>query len=632
MSGLDDSIFAATTTIGDITSYLDKRDLYDPITVLKDKAEEVYGKLIKLIEKSYPEFLLPGTASGIDPTTRDQLTSINDALASIDKDGTGTQRFVELKMIIQMYADLLHEIAEGTLSSSDETIQLIMGYAKGLAGLFDDMISNGINIIKNYKGYASGDYRYLKKYLFGITAATTPNDLLDLTELDDSVVPLVIFNVRNKIRDDSIFWDDGKWKPDEQRSYLLTGMKAVEFKHRIENGDVKPLQILESIVTNTSTISRISTDMTKEALKGPDGMSLIMNTEFIISKKRDELKSLDDGADDGADDGGMDVADDGDDDDYIIQAHYYKPGEFFHNILGEIFSGSVPKNLSNIADELDAKIVTSVPRADKVIPMTREVKVGHGEFASTKWIHSTHPYRGVSIQAVQARSFLEHVLKKEIIKHISLTSVIKSKSGLFTKIKDLSTKIKSDRVAITTNHDITSAQLDILIGWKRAGLIKPIKISKKFYHELDGYLKELLKSKVEESNVDPAMLNKLLIRMIIANKNIILVGATVVKTIGTIVTVLKELIDKEQVITTKALMIKILKKGREYLDTVKAKKLEESYARSGRLMNLSGRVGGGKRNTKKQKKNQKKKTMKAPHKRTIKKRKRRKNKTSKNRS
>jgi len=41
---------------------------------------------------------------------------------------------------------------------------------------------------------------------------------------------------------------------------------------------------------------------------------------------------------------------------------------------------------------------------------------------------------------------------------------------------------------------------------------------------------------------------------------------------------------------------------------------------------------GGKRNTKKQKKNQKKKTMKAPHKRTIKKRKRRKNKTSKNRS
>ena len=101
MSGLDYSIFAATTTIGDITSYLDKRDLYDPITVLKDKAEEVYGKLIKLIEKSYPEFLLPGTASGIDPTTRDQLTSINDALASIDKDGTGTQRFVELKMIIQ---------------------------------------------------------------------------------------------------------------------------------------------------------------------------------------------------------------------------------------------------------------------------------------------------------------------------------------------------------------------------------------------------------------------------------------------------------------------------------------------------------------------------------------------------
>ena len=52
-------------------------------------------------------------------------------------------------MIIQMYADLLHEIAEGTLSSSDETIQLIMGYAKGLAGLFDDMISNGINIIKS---------------------------------------------------------------------------------------------------------------------------------------------------------------------------------------------------------------------------------------------------------------------------------------------------------------------------------------------------------------------------------------------------------------------------------------------------------------------------------------------------
>jgi len=47
-------------------------------------------------------------------------------------------------------------------------------------------------------------------------------------------------------------------------------------------------------------------------------------------------------------------------------------------------------------------------------------------------------------------------------------------------------------------------------------------------------------------------------------------------------------------------------------------------------MNVEAR--GGKRNTKKQKKNQKKKTMKAPHKRTIKKRKRRKNKTSKNRS
>ena len=619
----------ATATIGDITSYLDQENLYNPLNVLKAEAAEVYGKMVKVIETQFSLFLLPGTESGQVPTSAEQLAYINAALASEEMVNTGTQRFVELKMIIQLYADLLHQIAEGTLSSSDQTIELITKYAKNLADLFDNIITNGINYIKRIKGYAPGNYRYLKKALFSADPVKNPDDL-DLTELHDSVVPLVIFNVLNKIKNDSIFWDTGEYSPEDQILYLFECMNAVEIKQAIERREL-PNAPIKYIADMTDRMHAKSREMTKEALQNPDGLKFIAKIEEIISEKRDELKSLDDNknmdierddADDGAD--AALTIDDAD----LIQAHYYKPGEFFHNILIQIFASlgkGVPPNLIAIANELDKKIVKSVPNEDKdkVIPKTRYVKVGaHGVATSTREMESTHPFRGVNLRSVIARSFLKRVLRIEIFKSIPAHTQTKIPS----EIERLSQRIKTKRFAILLDFEITEMQLDILIGWQREGLIKLMKVSKNFFSDIDLLFTNFKK----HEDIDTLML--LFRKIQVAIKD---VGFINPKTATEIKKEMKERVKKQKTgldLDKKKLMNRIIRELTMYLDTFREKRREALHVSSSRLMNLAGTGKGGKRNTKKQKKNQKKKTMKAPHKRTIKKRKRRKNKTSKNRS
>jgi hypothetical protein len=626
MSAFATTPATATATIGDITSYLDQENLYNPLNVLKAEAKEVYGKMVTVIKERFSKFFLPGTVSGKEATTADQLASIKNALASKDIVGTGTQRFLELKMIIQLYADLLHQIAEGTLSSSDQTIANIKGYAKGLADLFDNWVTRGINEIKKLKGFAPGNYRYLKKALFPADPVINPDDL-DLTELHDSVVPLVIFNVLNEIKNDSIFWDTGEFLPAEQRSYLLECMKAVEIKLAINRREL-PNAPIKYIADMTDRIHAKSGEMTREALQKPDGLIFIEKIEEIISEKRDELKSLDDdkNMDIERDDG---AGDDGDDDDYIIQAHYYKPGEFFHNILGEIFKSvgkDVPPNLIAIANELDAKIVKSVPDddKDKVIPMTREVKVGaFGEATPTTEMDSTHPYRGVSLRAVKARGLLKTVLRIAIFKSIPAHTQTKIPSD----IERLSTRIKSKRTDILLDFDITGMQLDILIGWQREGLIKPMPVSKMFFSDIDVLFNNFKK----DDNIETLML--LFRRIQVAIKDD---GAILPKTARDILSTLRKRVTKQQpgLDSDKIkLMKRIIKELTSFIQNVTDLETARRRSRREDLIAASGaRGGGGKRNTKKQKKNQKKKTMKAPHKRTIKKRKRRKNKTSNNRS
>jgi len=625
----------ATATIGDITSYLDQENLYNPLNVLKAEAAEVYGKMVKVIETQFSLFLLPGTESGQVPTSAEQLAYINAALASEEMVNTGTQRFVELKMIIQLYADLLHQIAEGTLSSSDQTIQNIREYAKRLADLFDNWVTRWINVIKEFKGFAPGNYRYLKKALFDDDQKKNPDDL-DLDELHDSVVPLVIYNVLHKIKNDSIFWDTGEYTEEDQIRYLLECMKAVEIKQAIERREL-PNAPIKYIVAMTDSIHAKSGKMTSDALHNPDGLKFIETIEDIISKKREELKSLDDDKnmdierDDGAgdDDDAASTIDDAD----LIQAHYYKPREFFHNILGEIFASlgkGVPPNLIAIADELDAKIVTSVPDADKVIPRKINGITGaFGEATSTTEMESTHPYRGVSLRAVKARSFLKTVLRIEIFKSIPAHTQTKIPSD----IERLSQLIKKKRINILLDFEITGMQLDILIGWQREGLITPMKVdTRSFFSDIDLLFSDFNK----HDNIDTLMLLFRKIQVAIKDD-----GFIIPKTAIKIKNEMNKRVNEQPGLDLdkKNLMNRIINELFTYIQSGRERKRDRRFQIVDKIAasGASGARGmveerGGKRNTKKQKKNQKKKTMKAPHKRTIKKRKRRKNKTSKNRS
>jgi len=636
------SAFATTlaSTIGDITTSLDQENLYNPLNVLKDEAAKVYGKMVEVIRTQFPGYLLSGTASGIAPTTQGQLYSINEALASLDRDGTGTQSFVELKMIMQLYADLLHQIAEGTLSSSAQNIEDIRGYAKKLADLFDNMITNGINIIKRIKGYAPGNYRYLKKYLFSDDQKKNPDDL-DLAELDDSIVPLVIYNVRNKIKNDSMFWDTGKYSPEDQTRYLLECMKAVEIKQAIERREL-PNAPIKDIVDMTDRIHAKSGKLTMDTLQKPDGLNFIAKIEEIISEKRDELKSLDD-------DPTIYAAD-------LIQADYYKPGEFFHNILRQIFTSlrrSVPKKLNIIADKLDAKIVKSLPlEEDKppaVLPMMINGIVGaRDEATPTTSMFSTHPYRGVSLRSIKARSFLKRVLRIAIFKFLPAHILTEIPSD----IERLSQRIKSKRIDILLDFEITGMQLDILIGWQRDGLIKLITVSKNFFSDIDVLFKKFK----GDNNIDTLML--LFRKIHVAIKDVEFINPNTVKDIKKNMMervmsairsarikpssdldlnkiklmnrIIKEL---NSFIQSETDLMKAIRSKREALIAASGARGEEAASGArGEEAGMNVEARGGKRNTKKQKKNQKKKTMKAPHKRTIKKRKRRKNKTSKNRS